>query len=324
MSFRSDQIADFLARANWGGAGLTPMEADFSSRRYARLTKSSGDTAILMDAEDDQKTSHFVVLAKILRQAHVHAPEIYAADPDQGLVLMQDLGARNVGALLDAGEPSRPYYLRAAEVLARVHRGIDKAALGGLDLPRFDAALFTGQTELFLDAYVPFVARRAVAEEGREAFRTAWTAALRPLDDLPQNLLLRDFMPDNLMDLAQGGLGVLDFQDAGMGPVAYDLASLCEEVRRNGGYAMLGDVVTYYREMMESPLSQGELVQACAVLSAQRHMRVLGIVARLAAQGRSETLAFIPRIRHHLRHILKEPCLGPVSAWVRDYGGTAL
>ena len=325
MSSRPLEIVAFLDRHNWGAARAEALEGDFSPRRYARLTKDSGETAFLMDADTDQKTPEFLTVAKILHQASVHAPEIYAAEADQGLVLMQDFGVRNVGALLDAGEPPRPFYLRAAEVLARLHRGFNVTAKLDLDLPRFNTGLFTAQAELFLDAYFPCATKRPASDEERQEFRAAWQAVLRPIEDMPQSLLLRDFMPDNLMDLPNGGLGVLDFQDAGIGPVSYDLASLCEEVRRDGGFAMLPDVIAYYREMTESPASQADLLRACTILSAQRHMRVLGIVVRMAAEkGRRDILVFLPRIRQHLARILDEPYLLPVQAWVKELGGALL
>lgn len=277
-----------------------------------------------MDAGDDQKTPEFVAVAALLRKAQVHAPDIYAAEADKGLVLMQDFGTSNVGARLDNGAPSRPYYLRAAEVLARLHRNLNEADLAAANLPVYDAALFIVQAELFLDAYLPFAEKRVAAENERQDFRAAWQETLKPVSALPQSLMLRDFMPDNLMDIDSGGLGVLDFQDAGKGPVAYDLASLCEEVRRNGGFALLPDVVAYYREMTESQIPQYDMMQACAVLSAQRHMRVLGILARMAEGGRPEKLAFVPRIRHHLLHVLKEPCLRPLRAWASAYASAGL
>lgn len=324
MSSRPSETAAFLNRHGWSDAAVVSLPADFSTRRYARLTKASGATAILLQADEDQKTPQFVVVAEILRSAGVHAPDIFAAEAEKGLVLMQDFGARNVGALLDAGEPSRPYYLRAAEALARLHRGLNMTEAEKAALPSYDTPLFIMQAELFLDAFVPFAEKRVAAENERRDFRAAWQAALKPVDSLPKSLLLRDFMPDNIMDLESGGLGVLDFQDAGIGPVAYDLASLCEEVRRNGGFALLPDVVTYYREMMESQISQQDMMQGCAVFSAQRHMRVLGIVARLAEKGRREKLAFVPRIKHHLLHVLKEPCLKPVRSWASEYISVSL
>jgi hypothetical protein len=250
----------------------------------------------------------------------INAPEIYAADGAQGLVLMQDFGSRNIGALLDAGEKPLPYFLRATDVLAKLHREFDPKLTENLGLPLFDTALFTSQSELFLDAYFPVVIGREASDEERKDFCAAWKAVLRPLETMPKSLMLRDVMPDNLMDLPDGELGVLDFQDAGIGPIAYDLASLCEEVRRDGGFALLPDVIAHYREGAQNPVSESDLLRACTILSAQRHMRILGIIARLSFKtGQCEKFAFFPRIRHHLQRVLKEPALLPVREWVETF-----
>ncbi|MDR3424636.1 MAG: phosphotransferase [Alphaproteobacteria bacterium] len=320
MSSRPLEIAAFLDRVGWGCAQAQAVEGDFSSRRYARLTKPDGATALLMDADADQNTPRFVAVAKILQRAGIEAPEIYAQDAARGLLLLQDFGARNVGAAIDAGEEAKPYFLRAAEILAQLHRRFDGRDAAGLDFPCYNAELFTTQAELFLDAYIPFALQRDATEGERIDFRAAWRAVMRGIEKLPQSLLLRDFMPDNLMDLPDGNLGVLDFQDAGIGAVAYDLASLCEEVRRDGGFALLPEVVAHYRSVAESPLSQDDLLRACVILSAQRHTRILGIITRLVLRtGRREKLVFLPRIRLHLAHVLREPCLLPVRMWMQQY-----
>jgi aminoglycoside/choline kinase family phosphotransferase len=316
------EIAAFLDQNGWSEAQMQALRCDFSTRRYSRLTKSSGDTVFFMDADADQKTPQFISVAEILGRLGVHAPKIYASNAERGLVLMQDFGSRNVGGLLNAGEPALPYFLRAVEILVQVHRAFDPAASGNQVLPLFDTELLTTQAELFLDAYFPVAAGRNASDEERQDFRAAWREVLHPIETLPQSLLLRDYMPDNLMDLGDGNLGVLDFQDAGIGPIAYDLASLCEEVRRDGGFALLPDVVARYRETSETGLSQAELLRACTILSAQRHIRILGIIVNLSLKtGQCDKFSFLPRIRNHLELILSEPFLIPVKKWIENFDG---
>ncbi|MGB9153539.1 MAG: phosphotransferase [Alphaproteobacteria bacterium] len=320
------EIAAFLDQNRWEESAIQPLDGDFSTRRYARLAKADGRTALLMDADSDQKTLQFVAIAKILRKTGLQAPEIYAASANLGLALLQDFGTRNVGGLLDAGEEAIDFYLRAAEILAHLHRYFDRNDAQGLDLPLYTAELFATQAELFLDHYFPFALRREASDEERGNFHAAWLATLRPVEIMPKSLLLRDFMPDNLMDLPNGELGVLDFQDAGIGPVAYDLASLCENVRRDGGFGFLPEVVAHYRAALtqaggENVLSQSDLLRACTLLSAQRHTRIMGIIAQLALEKRRrDKLAFLPRIRLHLNTILKEPYLLPVWEWMESTG----
>ena len=314
------EITAFLDRHGWAEAQNEALSGDFSTRRYARLTKETGETAFLMDADENQKTPHFVAIARALRALGVKAPDIYAEESANGLVLMEDLGTRNVGMLLDQNEAPLPYFLRAAEVLAHLHKNFKPSQTSSIGLPVFDSNLFTSQAELFLDAYFLVVMARDASDEEREEFRAAWKAVLRPLDQMPKSLLLRDYMPDNLMDLPDGSLGVLDFQDAGIGPTAYDLASLCEEVRRDGGFALLPAVIEHYRKISETPLSQAELIRTASILSAQRHTRILGIIARLShTTGSCDKFALLPRIRRHLEKLIQEPYLVPVKVWIETY-----
>jgi len=235
--------------------------------------------------------------------------------------LLQDFGTRNVGALIDAGDEAKPYFLRAAEILAHLHRGFERIDAPGMGLPLLNSDYFIPQVELFLNAYVPYAKSREASEAEREDFRASWRAVLRPIEAMPKSLMLRDFMADNLMDVGDGALGVLDFQEAGIGCIAYDLSSLCEEVRRDGGFALLPEVVTHYISAAQSPLSQADLMRACTILSAQRHTRMLGNVARTAIkrgqQGR--LLPYLPRIENHLNNILAQPYLMPVHEWMERF-----
>jgi len=320
MPPRPLEIAAFLEQHGWGRAETQALNGDFSTRRYARLTKEPGQTAFLMDADEDQKTPQFVGVAKILRSLGIKAPEIYAADAGRGLVLMEDFGSRNIGALIDGGEAPLPYFLRAADLLAKVHRAFDPMAANNADLPLFDADAFTAQAELFLDAYFPVAMGREASDEERGDFCAAWQTTLRFIDDMPRSLMLRDFMPDNLMDLPNNEIGVLDFQDAGIGPVAYDLASLCEEVRRDGGADLLPQVIDRYLAAAQSSISKSDMLRACTVLSAQRHMRILGIISRLCTRaGQCDKFAFLPRIRHYLEMLLIDPALLLVRAWIETF-----
>lgn len=325
MTDRAAEIAGFLAQTGWDQARQKPLQADFSARRFARLERKEPPPlrAILMDADPDQKTKSYIEIAGLLRGFDISAPAIYAANPEAGLVLMEDFGHFNFGKMLDAGDETVPLLRRAADVLVHLHKVFDKTLVKNVDLPIFGGALFAAQVELFLDAYFPFVKERETTHEESESFRAAWKTALRCVETLPQTLMLRDFMPDNLMSLPAHydwrSTGVLDFQDAGLGPIAYDIASLCEIVRRDLDYGTLEAMIDYYFERAAPDLSKPELASACRVLAAQRHMRILGIVVRIAVRnGRREKLAYIPRIWGYLDYLLENSELKSVREWVEN------
>jgi aminoglycoside/choline kinase family phosphotransferase len=327
MKDRAAEIAGFLTSIGWDDADEMPLRADFSPRRFARLEKDGKKRAILMDADADQHTVAFVELAALLRALGVSAPEIYAENAEAGLVLMEDFGNRCFGKVLDSGENPLPLYRRATDVLIHVHKHFDKKEVSRLDVPIYGGALFAAQAELFLDAYIPFAEGREANHEESEGFRAAWKGALKGIETLPETLLLRDFMPDNLMDLpgrdAHLSVGLLDFQDAGIGPAPYDLASLCEMVRRDAGEGMLEEMIDYYHERLPKPLTKNDLRRTCRVLAAQRHTRILGIVARwivkTGGSNKSDKYTYIRRIWGWLDQLLVDDALKPVRLWMERH-----
>lgn len=313
MSVTEAEMQSFLKDSGWAKCSCQTLPADFSTRVFARLTqKNTGKTAIFMKAEKDQRTESFVHLSNLLRRLGLSAPKIYASDLVRDLVLMEDFGDKNIGHLLDEGEDRDPYDCHAAKILATLHKGFRQDMLGAFKTSLYNAALFSDQVTLFLDYYYPRIFHRQPSARERSGFVSAWHDVLAPLDSLPRSLLLRDFMPDNMMSLSSAVLGqdvgLVDFQDAGIGCVAYDIASWCEDVRRDGGLDRLPVFVEKYHAL-NPELDVEVLLNAAHVYAAQRHTRVLGILVKL------DRTDYLPRVWHALQSLLKEKALEPVRHW---------
>jgi aminoglycoside/choline kinase family phosphotransferase len=313
MATEAERLS-FIRDAGWEDYGMDHVPADFSSRSFLRLTREGGhpSSVILMDAGADTHTDAFVHLSTLLRRLGIAAPTIYASDIPRGLVLMEDFGTENVGHLLDAGRDRTFFDAQAVSILARIHKDFRETMLGAFKTSFFNAALFSDQVTMFLDYYYPRLFRRTPTVRERAAFIEAWHQVLSPLDSLPRSLLLRDFMPDNMMLLPQpvmrDTVGLIDFQDAGIGCIAYDLASWCEEVRRDGGLSRMEDVVQSYYAL-NNAVSYETLLTATQIYAAQRHARILGILVKL------DRLDHIPRVWRTLQTLLKAPALAPVRHW---------
>lgn len=308
------EIDSFLIDTGWDHASCAGLAPGFSTRQFARLRREGAvpETAILMCSKPDQKTDAFVDVAHLLRRINIAAPEVYASDVMRGLVLMQDFGDEPVGALLDKGADRAPFDAKVARILADLHKNFSESMLGAAKTPLYNAALFTDQLKPFLDHYFPLLFHRAPTVRERSSFVEAWHGALSPLDALPRTLVMRDFMPDNAMSLSLPVLGrdigILDFQDSGIGCVAYDLASWCEEVRRDGGLGRMKDFVAAYHAL--NPVVElQELNNAVNIYAAQRHTRILGLLVTL---DRKE---MIPRVWRVLQELVKHEPLAPVRRW---------
>ena len=307
---RESAVSAFLAEAGWGDARREPLAGDASFRRYVRLRRDA-ETAMLMDAPPpEEDVRPFVAVAAHLTRLGLSAPQVFRADPAQGLLLLEDFGDDTFTRLLEDGGSEHALYLLATDALVAMQRRPDAAD----GFPAFGEDRFVAGAELFLDWYLP-------AAGNREDFRAAMQEVLTPVLAGPETLMLRDFHVDNLMRLdgrpGTAACGLLDFQDAAGGPPAYDLASLIEDARRDVDESVRAAVLARYRAAFPAA---AELERDIAVLGAQRHVRVLGTFMRLARRdGKPGYMRHLPRLRRMLERNLAHPALEPLAAWFRRH-----
>ncbi len=192
-------------------------------------------------------------------------------------------------------------------------------------LPRFDLDAFLIEAELLLDWYVPH--RGLAADEASRAeFRKLWQDALQPALNGPQTWVLRDFHSPNLIWLPnrQGlsRVGLLDFQDALIGPAAYDVASLLQDARVDVPDTLENELLARYiqkRTEQDAGFDADAFAAIYAVMVAQRSTKILGIFARLDKRdGKPQYLRHMPRVWRYLKGALDHPALAPLARWYKD------
>jgi aminoglycoside/choline kinase family phosphotransferase len=312
-----EQVDRFLAAQGLSGAGRQPLAGDASSRRYQRLFRTGGAPLILMQAPDPaRELLPFVTVAGLVRPLGLSVPEIYAVDAEAGLMLLEDFGDATFSASLDRGAGPAPLYGLAVDALVTLHRafavGPEAAAL-----PVFDGPRFLDQAGLFAQRVPVAVTGRPLEAKAHFAYETAWRAVLPHALSRP-TLLLRDFHAGNLMALPQRpgvrACGLLDIQDAGIGPAAYDLVSLIEDARRDLEPALAAALVDRYLRAFPE-LEPAAFHRGWSVLAALRHTRVIAVFLRLAGQGKRGYLAHLPRLWRYLAGHLEQPELAPLAGW---------
>lgn len=307
-----DAAPDFLARHGWAEAEILPLAGDASFRRYFRILAGER-RAVLMDAPPPQEDVRpFVAVAGWLDQIGLVAPKILAADVEQGLLLLDDLGDARMREALDADPAAeRELYETAVDVLVHLHR---QPPMEGL--PKHGLAEWLNEIQLFPDWYLPAVGLEDIDLEGWDV---AWRQVLEPVanDGLGQVTVLRDYHAENVMLVdGRGGIerfGLLDFQDALAGHPAYDLVSVLEDARRDVPPEL-------EREMIDRYLAQTgadeRFERAYWALAAQRNTRILGVFCRLwKRDGKDRYKAFQPRMWGLLERDLAQPGLEPVRHW---------
>jgi aminoglycoside/choline kinase family phosphotransferase len=310
-------IAAFLSSHGLAEVERRPLAGDASTRRYHRLIRPDGDPLILMQAPDPaRELVPFLVVADLIRPLGLSVPLIVAADPELGLLLLEDFGDETFSSALDRDADPEPLYNLAVDVLITLHQGFAPGPATAAALPAYDAAAFTEQVLLLADQVMPD------RPESRYAFETAWSSVIPAVMTAPPTLLLRDYHAGNLMLLpGRRGVqscGLLDFQDAGLGPPAYDLVSLIEDARRDLAPELAGALLRRYLDAFPE-LEPAALARAWTVLAAIRHTRVIAVFLRLARHGKPGYLRHLPRLWRYLDTCLARPELAPVAAWFERY-----
>lgn len=304
--------SDFLARHGWADATILPLAGDASFRRYFRI-HAGERRAVLMDAPPPHEDPRpFVRIAGWLQEIGLVAPRVLAADLEQGLLLLDDLGdARMREALDEEPEIERDLYETAVDVLVHLHR---QPPMPGL--PTHGLKEWLAEVALFLDWYVPAAGIESVDADGWDA---AWREVLGPVanDGLGPVTVLRDFHAENVMLLdGRGGIerfGLLDFQDALSGHPAYDLVSVLEDARRDVPPQLERAMIDRYRAQSAE---NGRFEPAYWALAAQRNTRILGVFCRLwKRDNKPHYKQFQPRMWGLLERDLAQPGLEPLRAW---------
>ncbi len=318
-------VEAFLADIGWAGARRTALAGDASARRYERLTRD-GETAVLMQAPADASIKAFIAIGRLLAKLGLSVPDTMAGQAEQGLLLLEDFGDETYTALLDGGAAPEPLYRLAVETLIHLHRQFDATVTGEQSLPEFDAAHFLELTTLYCDVCLDDLSDDARAEAAGQ-FEDAWRRPLELAMSVPRSLLLRDFHAGNLFHLPQRPsirtCGLIDYQDAGLGPVTYDLVSLLQDARRDIPGDLAEDCVAQYVAAFPN-LDADAFGTSLAVMAAQRHVRVIAVFTRLARQGKPGYLVHLPRLHRLLRQALAHPALGDVAAWFRSHPPAAI
>jgi aminoglycoside/choline kinase family phosphotransferase len=317
MTDRDALIAAFLKRAGWEAAERGRLAGDASFRHYDRL-RDGERRAVLMDAPPPKEDVRpFVRIAMHLERLGYSSPRLLAVDLDNGLLLLEDLGDDTYTRLLESGADEAALYALAVDLLADLHGQGEQAIPLGL-APYDDDKLLT-EAALLTDWFMPAMLGTGTAPAVRAEYLSLWRELIPVAQAVPDTLVLRDFHVDNLMRLPREGLaacGLLDFQDAVVGPVTYDLMSLLEDARRDLSPQLVAAMTELYLDRFPH-LDRDAFAASWAVLAAQRHAKVIGIFTRLAKRdGKPGYLVHIPRVWRLLEAACAHPALARMKGWL--------
>lgn len=302
--------------------------ADASFRRYLRVDADQG-SRIVMDAPPAHEDCRpFVQMARLLRDGGLNAPEVLAWDEAQGFMLLSDLGDRTYLAALN-NDNARLLYGDALAALVKL-QGIDAQG----QVPAYDRALLSREMQLFADWYIARHIGATLSPEEQTRLAECMELILQNNLAQPTVLVHRDYHSRNLMLSGEPGSpanpGVLDFQDAVLGPVTYDLASVLRDAYVELDEEVQIDYAVRYWERARKaglPVSAdfGAFWRDFEWMGLQRHIKVLGIFARLSHRdGKDNYLADLPLVwRYAHRVATRYNGLGPLAHLLERLAGSS-
>jgi len=348
---RIEEIRDWLAGiAGWRhDCRLEPASADASFRRYFRVWRTDGVARVVMDAPPDKEdTAPYLKVSRLLGDCGVHVPDIEEAEPNRGLLLLEDLGRTPMLSRLNAGGDAAALYGEALDALGRIQV---RGAAGAAQLPRYDRAVLEREMQLLPEWYCARHLRLEASCEDRVMLAQSFDFLIREALAQPVVLVHRDYHSRNLMITDVRSPGVIDFQDALAGPVGYDLVSLLKDCYIAWPRARVEQWVAGYRQRLVAVGAVGAVgatgatgatgtagaagaAGASSALAAedgaqflrwfdmiglQRHLKVLGIFARLwYRDGKSGYLADLPlTLEYVLDTSARYPELRSFNEWAQ-------
>lgn len=314
---RSKEMDQFLAEHGYGGSKRSKLAGDASFRRYERVHVGN-EVLVLMDAPPPwENVTPFIQVTKQLHNMGISAPEILAADENEGFLLLEDLGDGIYTKLLNKNiHNEKEYYLAAIDALLHIQEHKNPA------LPPYDNSVYLRELGLFAEWFLPQVHGIERAPALREEWLSLWIPILMS-SGLQQSVLVhRDYHADNLLWLDDRQyyqrVGMIDYQDALLGDPAYDLVSLLEDARRDVDKETVD--VCYSRFVNASGADSKSFAMRYAVLGAQRNAKIIGIFTRLCVRdGKPQYLDYLPRVWNHFLNDISHSALTPIRQFMKAH-----
>ena len=302
---RQEQLDIWLERALKSVTfELKPASSDASFRRYFRITPGDSDrTLIVMDAPPSHEDCRpWLSVAELFGATGVHVPEVLEADPENGFILMSDLGGTTYLDALDA-DNAHNLYAEALGSLIAIQRASHADAL-----PEYSRELLLREMRLFDEWFIVRHKGIALDEQQKQTLETAYERILAVNLAEPRVFVHRDYHSRNLMVCDAGrSPGIVDFQDAVFGPISYDLVSLLRDAYIHWDEEFTLDLLVRYWDIARRfglPVRAdfADFQRDFDWMGVQRHLKVLGIFARLCHRdGKDGYLKDMPLVMDYLR-----------------------
>lgn len=281
------------------GLDITRFEAassDASFRRYFRVTQQQQNYIVMDAPPDKENTAPFIKIAELFAEAQVNVPDIIQQNTQQGFLLLEDFGSE---CLLDRlnDDSVDDIYQSALNSLVTLQKNV---AIHSSDLPRYDASLLQTELNLFSDWFLVQQCGLSLTSAQQNIIQSSDRFLIDSALQQAQVCVHRDYHSRNLMHLSSNTPGIIDFQDAVIGPVTYDAVSLLRDCYISWSDAQIEkSLFPYFQQLQQANLISCDFSQFQRdfdLMGIQRHLKAIGIFSRLNIRdGKSAYLKDVPR-----------------------------
>lgn len=283
---------------------ISSLAGDASLRQYYRITYAD-QSRILMDSHLDISAFHkFIEISAHLNSRNLPAPKIYATNNDYAFALIEDFGDDLFLGVVNP-DNRESLYKKALDILIKMQDSTHTTTIA----PNFTAEKILMELNLFNEWFIDKYLHIKLSNSQKQIITKSFNKIIDILLSMPQSFTHMDYHSRNIIVLKTGELGIIDYQDAKVGPFTYDLVSILKDCYIKLPKAFVSNLLNYYysNSHLANSLTNTEFVRAFNLCGLQRHIKVLGIFSRLHIRDNKDRyLQDLPLVLHYTLDCLKK------------------
>ena len=301
-SDRQQKLRTWLGENGYEKASITDLSGDASFRRYYRVKKKNLSYVVMDCPPDKEDLNSFILVTEKLNKAKVNVPNLYEVDQENGFLILSDLGDDLYSKKLDS-ETVYCLYTDALEAIVKIQTKTDLSELESFD------GLYQEENNLFIDWFLGNHLEINLDDKCLNSINTEFNKLNTTLKEIPKTFVHRDFHSRNLIVTDTNNPGVIDYQDAVIGPVTYDIVSLLKDCYVTWDDGLIDDMLeSFFNRIKSSKVNNiSDFRYWFDMTGLQRHIKAIGIFSRLNYRDRKDNyLKDIPRTYSYIKKVLKK------------------
>ena len=307
---------------------ITPITGDASFRTFYRVIFNDRSSKIIISSKNE-KYKNLVIYTAIneyLRRNKILTPKLYEHNYESGLVLVEDFGDTTFREILSKTRYKLKIYKKIINLLLVIQKIKPKKKIKmnngkNFVFKKYNSISLHKESDLFFDWYLPSLHSKKKIKVIKSKTKKELSQLFRKLNFKNSHFVHRDFHASNLMKVKKR-IGVIDSQDAVVGNIAYDLASLIDDVRIKTSIKLKNEIFQYY--LNKSPwinnMKLKKIIEDFNILSVQRNLKIIGIFSRLSKRDKKKKyLKLIPYAWKLIEHRLKDSNLRDLKYILNKY-----